>query len=255
MSVQPVVSIDQVSFGYNGETVLDNVDLKITEREFVWIVGPNGGGKTTLLKLMLGLLKPRSGKVQLFGQSALKGRLRLGYMPQAVQLDRQFPVDVLDVALMGRLSRGLIPGPYTADDKRAAIEALETVGLADKQHRRLSELSGGQQRRLLIARALSSEPELLVLDEPTANLDKQIESDLYNLLKRLNERLTIVMVSHDPAFVSDFVEHVVCVNRTVAMHPTADIKAGSLSDVYGSPVRMIRHDLHNHGKKRKQDES
>ena len=217
---EPVVAIENLSFSYNSARVLGDVNLTVRDRDFVWVVGPNGGGKTTLVKLILGLIQPRGGTIRVFGQSPKAARARIGYMPQYAQLDARFPMTVMDVTLMGRLSGGIMPRLFSAGDRKIAEESLEMVGLLDRRKDALAELSGGQQRRLLIARALACRPHMLILDEPTANLDKKIESELFQLLKSLNERLTVLMVSHDPTFVSDFVEEVVCVNRSVAIHPT-----------------------------------
>ncbi len=243
----PVITFDDVSFAYNGDIVLDQVNLSIAPKEFVWIVGPNGGGKTTLVKLLLGLLSPRKGKVRVFGRAPSTVRPRLGYMPQHARLDPKFPVTVFDVALMGRIGSGIRFGRYNRADKKAALVALEQVGLADLRTRALDELSGGQQRRLLIARALASEPELLVLDEPMANLDALVEKELNKLLRRLNQHLTIVMVSHDPAFVSGYVERVVCVKKQVHVHPTSSMDSEFIRELYGAPVRLVRHDVHDSG--------
>jgi zinc transport system ATP-binding protein len=242
----PVIALDNVTFSFNRKPVLENVTLQVNDRDFVWVVGPNGGGKTTLVRILMGLLRPRQGSVRIFGSDVLSARRRIGYMPQNPHLDRRFPVTVMDVTLTGRLSAGILPYRYTSADHQAAEQALEMVGLLTQAQLPLHELSGGQQRRLLIARALVSEPELLILDEPTANLDRNIEAGLFELLRELNKRLTIVMISHDPAFVSDFVEHVVCVNRTVGIHPTAALQPDFIAELYGSPVRLVRHDLHNH---------
>jgi zinc transport system ATP-binding protein len=242
-----VIHVEKVNFSYDGEVVLQDVSLTVREKEFVWVVGPNGGGKTTLVKLILGLLHPKSGHISVFGSPVKSVRQRIGYMPQHAHLDPRFPVRVIDVALMGRLRSGVGPAPYTKQDRRAALEALEQVGLSDLLKRTLAELSGGQQRRLLIARALASQPDLLILDEPTANLDIQIEGELFELLRSLNKRLTIIMVSHDPTIVSEFVEHVVCVNRTLAVHPTGQLDRRVVSELYGAPRRIVRHDIHKDG--------
>lgn len=243
----PIIELDNVSFSYNSHPVLENVSLTVMARDFVWVVGPNGGGKTTLVKLLLGLVHPKSGSVRMFGHAPEAARQRVGYMPQHAQLDAKFPVTVMDVALMGRLHGGVAPLFLGAEHRRIALEALDMVGLKDKRRHALSELSGGQQRRLLIARALASQPELLILDEPTANLDKQIEGELFELLKQLNERLTILMVSHDPTFVSDFVDDVVCVNRHVALHPTSKMDRRMIHELYDLPMKVVRHDLgHDH---------
>ena len=226
--------------------MIAEVSLRIVAREFVWIVGPNGGGKTTLIKLILGLLRPQRGRVSVFGKLPSAARHRIGYMPQYVHLDPRFPFTVLDATIMGRLGCAPRFGPYRRRDREIALQALEQVGLADSARRSLRELSGGQQRRMLIARALAGEPELLILDEPTANLDRRVERELFDLLRRLNQSLTIVLVSHDPAFVSDFVENVVCVNRQVSIHPTSALEGELVDELYGRQVRLVRHDQHRH---------
>lgn len=239
-----VVHIENLTFAYNGESILQNVNIRIVERDFAWIVGPNGGGKTTLLKLIIGLLQPVAGRVSVFGASPRSVRGKIGYMPQHVSLDPQFPVTVEDVVLMGLLGNFHPLGRVSRPDRERARESLCDVGLADSAGEQFAHLSGGQQRRVLIARALASRPGLLLLDEPTANLDLRVEQELFELLERLNERHTIVMVSHDPAFVSPFVKSVVCVNRNVHVHPTAAIDGEIMSELYGRPIRMIRHDRH-----------
>ena len=241
---QPAVEIKQASFSYNGRPVLSDVSLTIAEHDFSWIVGPNGGGKTTLLKLMLGLLQPSTGTVRLLGASPRRGRRQVGYMPQHMRHDNQFPVDVVDVVLLGRIENRSPLGFFRRHDRELALEALREVGMVDRARTRFSELSGGEQRRVLIARALSGKPRLLLLDEPTANLDLRVEEELFDLLQHLNQRLTIVMVSHDPAFVSPFVKSVICVKEHVHVHPTAEIDAAIMSELYGRPIRMIRHDRH-----------
>lgn len=243
MNNSPIISADNVSFSYNGEMVLENVNLNINENDFIWIVGPNGGGKTTLLKLLLGLLKPQFGTIKIFGNSPQKARRFIGYMAQHISLDSQFPVNVFDVVLMGRLGNKGI-GPFRSEDKEIASVVLRQVGLYQYRQKPFSELSGGQQRRLLIARALVGQPKVLLLDEPTANLDANSEKELYELLQKLNKDLTIVLVSHDPAFVSDFVKRAVCVNRQVHEHPTTAISGLYVSEFYGGERRIIRHDKH-----------
>jgi zinc transport system ATP-binding protein len=241
----PVVQVENVSFSFNHEPIIERANLTIRHKDFVWVVGPNGGGKTTLMKIILGLLQPDTGRVRVFGNDIDSVRRRIGYVPQQPQLDRRFPITVNEVVLMGRLSGGARPGGYSAEDREAARSALDMVDLAIMAPRSLHELSGGQQRRLLIARALACEPDLLILDEPTANLDRAMEAELFDLLRDLNKRMTVLMVSHDPAFVSDFVEHVVCVNRVVSVHPTASLDQKFIAELYGAPVRLVRHDLHN----------
>ncbi len=228
-------------FSYDGYPVLEDVNLLIPQGDFVSVVGPNGGGKTTLLKLILGLLRPSQGEVHVFGLIPDEARPRIGYMPQQSQLDPQFPATVMDVALMGRLGHGRSFGPYSRSDKEIVSAALHQVGLYELRKKVFSSISGGQRQRLFIARALACEPDLLLLDEPTANLDAVMEGDLYELLQTLNQRLTVVMVSHDIGFVSQVVRSVICVKRKVLMHPTCEITGEMINEMYGSPMRMVRH--------------
>ena len=240
-----VIELENVWFAYNGSPVLEDVNLVVKERDFLSIVGPNAGGKTTLLRLILGLNKPTRGSVKVFGNSPVKARARMGYMPQQTSLDPLFPVSVLDVVLMGRLGTSRHFGFYTNADREAAAESLKRVELYDIRHRPFSELSGGQSQRVLIARALVSGPELLLLDEPTANVDIAVETQLYDLLDQLNKKMTIVLVTHDLGFVSSYVKNVACVNRRVVGHPTCDISGEMINEIYGSDVHIIRHDTIN----------
>jgi zinc transport system ATP-binding protein len=237
----PAVLIKDLRFSYDSRPVLENVNIAIAKGDFASVVGPNGGGKTTLLKLMLGLLRPAQGLIRVFGQAPENARPLIGYMPQHSQLDQEFPATVMDVALMGRLGHGSLFGPYSKKDKEIAAAVLDLVGLSDVRKKSFAAISGGQRQRLFIARALACEPELLLLDEPTANLDVVMEGDLYELLQRLNERLTIIMVSHDVGFVSSFVKSVICVKKKVLMHPTSEITGSIINEIYGSPMKMIRH--------------
>jgi zinc transport system ATP-binding protein len=241
---EPIIEFRGVSFAYNGVAVVEDVDLRIGRQQSVCIVGPNGGGKTTILKLVLGLLRPTAGTIRVFGGTPEAARLRIGYMPQHVQHDPHFPATVLDIVLMGRLGRRGLPGFfgwYGRADRRAAREALAQVGLEAVVHRPFPALSGGQRQRVLIARALCCEPELLLLDEPTANVDTLVEARLFDVLRELSRRLTVVIVSHDLGFVSDLVENVVCVNRKVVVHPTSRLTGAMIQDIYGGSVRMVRH--------------
>ena len=241
MKSDHAVILRDVSFSYNRNLVLDNICLSVEQGDFATIVGPNGGGKTTLLKLFLGLLKPDKGSVEILGQSPEKSRLKVGYMPQYSNLDMQFPVNVMDVVLMGRLGNSFW-GRYSKKDRIEAEKALEEVNLKDYRTNHFSQLSGGQKQRVLIARALCSDPELLLLDEPTSNVDKESEQALFTLLKKLNKRMTILLVSHDLGFTSQVVKSVICVNRKVNIHPTTTMDGNLIKDVYGGDLKMIRHD-------------
>jgi zinc transport system ATP-binding protein len=247
MSTQSVITFENICFSYGSVSVLEDVSFSIMERESVCIVGPNGGGKTTLVKLILGLLEPSAGEIRVFGHSPKAARKRIGYMPQHLLYDPLFPVTVRDIVLMGRLKSGGWRGVFgwpDGEDRDAAEEALRQVGMEDYSRRPFSSLSGGQRQRALIARALAGRPSLLLLDEPTSNVDTLVEAQLLDLLRELNDRMTIMMVTHDLGFVSEMVEKVVCVNRRVAVHPTNDISGEIIHDIYGGHVRMVRHEGH-----------
>ncbi len=238
---KPVIELNEVSFAFDTDFILEQVNLNIEPGEMVGIVGPNGGGKTTLLRLLLGLLKPNKGSIKVFGKPPAQISHRIGYVPQHKQFDFQFPVSVLDVVLMGRATSGF-GGRYTRQDKMSALESLADVGLINMGKLSFAELSGGQRQRVLIARALSPSAELLFFDEPTANVDSFAEKQLYDLLRKLNKKLTILIVSHDVGFVSKYVNSVVCVNRSVVIHPTSKLDGNAIQALYGREIAMVRHD-------------
>ncbi len=242
MEREAVVSFRDVDFSYNSVPVLENVSFTIYDKSFISIVGPNAGGKTTLLKLMLGLLGPSRGTIEIFMLPPDRARALIGYMPQHVQFDPHFPVTVLDVVLMGRLGNGTRFGPYRKRDRAICLEALKKLEMYDAWKHPFGALSGGQRQRVLIARALATEPKLLLLDEPTSNVDMAVETELFELLNALSKTITVIVVSHDLGFVSQYVQRVVCVNRRVAVHPTAAITGEMISDLYGAAVRMVQHD-------------
>jgi zinc transport system ATP-binding protein len=239
-----VVTTHGVYFSYGGAYVLEDVNIAVNQRDFACIVGPNGGGKTTLLKLMLGLISPTRGSVYVFGHTPNGVARRIGYVPQYTLFDPSFPITVMDIVLMGRLGRKPHIGPFRRADKDVVMRVLNEMGVGDLYRRPFGALSGGQRQRVLIARALAAEPELLLLDEPTANLDARVEQELLDLLGALNRKLTIVMVSHDIAFVSAYVKSVICVRRRVVTHPTSAITGDVISEIYGGKVKIVRHDGH-----------
>jgi zinc transport system ATP-binding protein len=243
MSSTPVIEVENLSFQYGGQhPVLDNVSLSIEHLDFASIIGPNGGGKTTLLKLLLGLLEPDQGSIRVFGTSPERARPRVGYLAQHADIDPGFPIRVLDVVLMGRLRPGHRFGRFPRVDREAARDVLERVGLAGFEKHPLSELSGGQRQRVLLARALASDPDLLLLDEPAAGLDIKVEQDFFELLGELNRSTTLVLVSHDLGFVSSFVKTVVCVHTTVDVHPTSELDGTAIQELYGGDVRLVHHE-------------
>lgn len=239
---KPIIRLENISFSYNNGPVLEDVSFNVGPRDYVSIVGPNGGGKTTLLKLILGLVKPDSGRIVVFDQTPERARPKIGYVPQQFQFDSKFPIRVVEVVLMGCLNRTSRLGGYRQVDRNAAMAALHEMDLADVCQRHFSELSGGQRQRVLIARALAAEPQLLLLDEPTAHIDSGSQSELYEYLQGLNQRMAVVVVTHDATFVASFVKSVLCVNRHVVKHPTSEITDDMITKLHGGEVRYVRHD-------------
>lgn len=238
---QPVVELAHVFAGYGGVLALEDVSLEIAFGEFVALVGPNGGGKSTLLKVVLGLLEPRAGSVRVFGRPPREARRRLGYVPQAARFDRSFPISVRGLVEQARLDGArLLARPSAAD--RAAVEAaLEEMRIAPLGRRPVAALSGGELQRALIARALAAEPEALLLDEPTASVDARMGETISELLVRLNERITLVVVSHDVGFVAAHAGRVACLNRTLVCHTPGALAGEAIAALYGGPVRAVDH--------------
>ncbi len=236
---QPVIQCRNVSFSYGGPPVLEEVTLAMPPCDLVCVIGPNGGGKTTLLKLLLGLIVPQTGQVRILGMPPEHARPRIGYMPQHIHLDIHFPVYAMDVVLMGRLGNTSRFGPYRRSDKVVAQRCLAEVGAAHVANRTFADLSGGQRQRVLIARALACEPELLLLDEPTAGLDPAAQEDLHATLRELNRRFTVIMVSHDIGFVSLYFKTVICVHGHVHTHASSELTSRQVADMYGREVRLV----------------
>ncbi len=232
------IAVEDVSFAYGPQTVLENVRLEVRQDDFLAVIGPNGGGKTTLLKLMLGLLRPDRGRVR----SAFEGRRgTVGYVPQFATFDRDFPLRVRDVVRMGRLGRR---GPFrrwTREDRRIADAQLERFGLAPVARRPIGALSGGQLQRTLIARALASEPEILVLDEPLASIDAGFRDVMLRTLREARERIPVVVVTHDLTPYAGLAGRIACVNRRVHVHSEGGLDGATLEEVYGCPVELIAH--------------
>ena len=240
--MNPVIEARDVWFRYDGPVILEDVNLSVDQGEFLGVVGPNGSGKTTLLKLLLGLLEPAQGSVRVLGRAPRDARHAIGYVPQFAGFRRDFPISVQETVLLGRLGLAPIVGGYSKGDWEAAERAMSEVEVLQFRKRPLSALSGGELQRVLIARALAAEPQLLLLDEPTANIDLRVEKDVFDLLKLLNARTTIIVVSHDIGFISRYVTRVACLNRTLVCHSTAEITGEVIAELYGRPVHMVRHD-------------
>jgi zinc transport system ATP-binding protein len=221
--------------------VLEDISFSILEDDMLAVIGPNGGGKTTLLRLILGLLKPSRGTVKLFGENPAKTRKFAGYLPQQKAINFNFPISVFDTVLMGRYKG--IGRSYKKEDKDAAIEALDTVDMADFRDRHIGSLSGGQLQRILIARSLVSKPKILLLDEPLSGVDSEAQLSFYRLILKLNRMMAIIFVTHDISVVSEYFERVACLNRKLFYHGPKEGSIGKLEDTYGCPVEVIAHGI------------
>ncbi len=226
-----VIKVSGVDFAYDRQKVLRNIEFEIYAGEFAAVIGPNGGGKSTLLKLLLGILEPDAGKIEIFGSSPLEVRNEIGYVPQNVDVNTGFPITVLDVVMMGNKNRHtgrrslldrMFPIRYNDIEKRCAYSTLEKVGMESFIDRKIGELSGGERQRVMIARALCAHPGLLILDEPTSNIDAKGQKRIYTLLEGLTPELTIFVVSHDLSAVTSYANKVIYVNRESYMHDLSE---------------------------------
>ena len=249
----PVLEFNQVWFAYDSEPVIEDITFTLESGQFAAILGPNGGGKTTMLRLALGLAQPSSGSVALFGEPPVKFRSwgRVGYVPQTTEgVQTRFPATAEEVVTQG-LYKGFDPiALWRSSGRAAVIQAMETVDIAHLRGRRITSLSVGQQQRILIARALVREPELLILDEPLAGIDAAGQEQFHTLLRRLNNELgmTILLVSHDIGAVMREATSVACINKSLVFHgPTHTLTQKELAELYGFPVDVLLHDaLHEH---------
>ncbi len=236
------ISIRDLSFSYDTQMVLTDVNLEVNSLDSICVVGPNGGGKSTLIKLIVGLLSPDTGTVRVFGERPEAARLKIGYVPQYAHYDPQFPISVFEVVCMGCLG-GSFTGRYNKSDREQVMKSLATTRIEDLAKRPFSSISGGQRQRVLIARALASRGDILILDEPTANIDHESELHFFDLLTELNRDMTILMVTHEVGFASTFFKRIACVNKQVVIHPTSALTGDLIREMYGGgDLQMIRHD-------------
>ncbi|MFP4143060.1 MAG: metal ABC transporter ATP-binding protein [Thermoplasmata archaeon] len=241
--IENAIEIEDASVKLGDRTVLKDVNVSLEEGTFLGIIGPNGGGKTTLLKVLLGLITPEEGKVRIYGKPPSKTSDEVGYVPQYSNFDVQFPISVWDVVLMGRVGELGWKPFYSDEDKKIAERWLKKVDMFDYKDRQIAELSGGQQQRVLIARALATEPDILLLDEPTASVDEKIQTSIYELLKELNEdrNMTIILVSHDIGVISSYIDEVACLNKYFIYHGSDELTSEMVEATYECPVDLIAH--------------
>ncbi len=230
--------MQSLSASYDAATVLQNVNFKVSESDFIGVIGPNGGGKTTLLKIILGLLKPASGKLT-FNNELLTEK-SIGYLPQMSTGDINYPVTVRDIILSGLMIRKSIISGMSVNDKKKADMVIDELGLTGMANFTLNELSGGQMQRVFLGRAIIGDPKLLLLDEPGNFVDTTFENDFYEKLRDLNKRMAILMVSHDVGTISSHIKSFACVNRSLHYHPSNEITNEDLL-AYGCPIQLVTH--------------
>lgn len=239
---QEVIELEDVWAGYESDRVLEAVNFRMKAGDYVGLIGPNGGGKTTLIKVILGLIKPDRGSVRVMGVSPEKGRHYIGYVPQIQQDDKAFPIKVWDVVSMGRLKPNPLSNITLSDADKAVIErSLKQMDVLDLAKRSINELSGGQRQRVTIARALATEPKILLLDEPTSSVDSRSSSQMYDLLAELNKSISILLISHDLTAISTYVKTIGCVNRRMVYNGKKEITSEMLSNAYECPVDLVAH--------------
>lgn len=237
MTPSQLLKLNAVSAGYEGRAVLTDVGLDVKERDFIGIIGPNGGGKTTLLRLIMGLISPMSGSITYYPS---KQKLTTGYLPQINPIDKKFPIAVFDVVKSGLMSQKRLLGGYDSDDKTRIINLLERTGIARLAHTPVGQLSGGQLQRVLLCRALVASPQLLLLDEPSTYVDAMFEKEFYDILHELNSEMAILMVSHDAGTIIRYVKSVACVNGRLYHHPSHEV-TNELLEQYHCPIDLVTH--------------
>lgn len=234
-----IAGLYKVYAGYNGNTVIRNVNLDIFENDFIGIIGPNGGGKTTLVKVILGLIKPFKGSVEYLIENH-RTRSPIGYLPQINDIDKKFPISVGDVVLSGYMNTSKYVRKFTSLEKSKADEIMEDMGIYDLKKKSMGELSGGQFQRVFLGRAIISSPKLLILDEPNTYVDNKFEGELYEKLSRLNKTMAILIVSHDIGMISTYIKTIACVNGEVHYHKSNIINDEQLK-AYNCPIQLITH--------------
>ncbi len=237
-----IVSVKNLSFAYDKDRVLEDVSFDVNDKELVAIIGPNGGGKSTLLKLILGLLEPKSGEIKVFGKDPKEVRKEVGYVPQNTNVNLEFPITTLDVVMMGNDNKHnknrtffqkLFPIRYSSFEVSCAKSTLQRVGMQDYINRRIGALSGGQRQRVMIARALCTHPKLIILDEPTSSIDIDGQKQIYELLKKLSQDITVIVVSHDLSVITEYAKRVIYVNKSSYIH-----------DLSNNPISLNRPEGH-----------
>lgn len=244
MNKRPIIELREIHAGYDGKTVLRDVNLTVCENDFLGVIGPNGGGKTTLVRVILGLEKPTEGELTFYRDGEQVKNLRIGYLPQSGKIDRNFPISVYDTVLSGYKNMSVFGNKKASHS--AVQRILERMELSDLSSRPIGALSGGQLQRVLLSRALVSSPEVLILDEPDTYIDRKTKTGLYQLLEEVNKESAIILVSHDLGAILQNVRSIACVDETLHYHPQAEIPEEWLDENIGCPIDLIGHGHHPH---------
>ena len=234
-----LVKLENITCGYDSEKAIEGVNLEIRRGDFIGMIGPNGGGKSTLIKLIIGLLMPWSGKV-IYGNNDLGERIKIGYLPQYQEFDKKYPISIKEVVLSGLIKNNSLVTRFNSRDRKRAAEVLDLLGLSNIGNKSIGDLSGGQMQRAFLGRALISDPDLLILDEPVTYVDSRFEIELYELLEELNKEKAILLVSHDLGQITSSVKTIACVNKHLHYHPSNKINEKILA-TYNCPVELITH--------------
>lgn len=249
---EPVLKVCSLHVSLNNQIILEDICLIIDKLgKIIGIIGPNGGGKTTFLKCLLGLIHPKKGIISIFGLPNIKARKYIGYIPQYTKFDFDFPINVFDTVLMGRINKDKLFHRYTKEDKVATLNALKMVNMVEFSSKQLGQLSGGQRQRVFIARAIVKNPKLLLMDEPTTGLDSLMQEELYDLLKKLKAKMSIIIVSHDFDTLVSNVDEIVCLNKKIHFHDPLEVTKEELISSYSCSVDLFTHKQLNHEKKPK----
>lgn len=237
----PIICVEQLTAGYEDKIALDKVSLSVAEKDFLGIIGPNGGGKTTLMKVILGMLQPFSGSISYYRNGQKVNDLTIGYLPQYNETDHHFPISVAEVVLSGLGKQKSIWGSYSKTQKEQAMATLEKMQLGDMKDRAIGSLSGGQLQRVLLARAIVSQPEVVLLDEPNTYIDKRFQEHMYKMLETINKECAVIIVSHDIGTILQNVKNVACVNKTLHYHAGTELPPHELEEHWGCPIELVGH--------------
>ncbi len=244
MITEKVIEVENLTVKYDNDYALKGISLSVYERDFLGIIGPNGGGKSTLLKSLLGLIKPLSGTIKIFGKSLAHSREKsmIGYVPQITVFDKRFPINVFDTVLSGMLGGKFRPfRRFTADERQKAYSLLEKLGIEQICRKQIGELSGGQLQKVIIARALAVNPRIMFLDEPTSSVDVQSKDEIFDFLRELNKDMTIIVVTHDMAALSSYFKNVACLNKTIHYHGEKELSNEVITETFGCNIDLISH--------------